>query len=159
MPNGTLPLRSDHRPGFKVQGYGQLIWQFRQCPAPASPLRGLSRITASGEHETIRAVLVLGELVRHRQQEPPIRARHRLKGLNQPLYRLAQGDLIGNLGRGRLSLTDEKQLVRFNFQSFGKFFQSLERRSCVSTFNTRDVRAQETGAPFDVALRKTLNFT
>ena len=72
------------------------------------PLCGLSRIAAIGAHETIRAVLVLGELVRHRQQEPSIRARHRLEGLNQPLYRLAQGDLIGNLGRGRLPLTNEK---------------------------------------------------
>ena len=122
----------------RTHGGGQLPWQNSHDKKSTSP-RGLSRIIASRAYETVQVLLVLGEFVSHRQQEPSIRARHRLKGLYQPLYRLAQGDLIRNLGCGRLSLTDEQQLVRLHFQSFGKFFQSLERRSCISTFNTRDV--------------------
>src|ERR1035441_166550 len=40
MPNGTITTRNGHRPCFRVQGYGQLSWQFHQCPTPASPYAG-----------------------------------------------------------------------------------------------------------------------
>jgi hypothetical protein len=50
-------------------------------------------------------------------------------------------------------------LVGFNLQRLGEFFQSRERGGCVSAFNARDVRAQETRAPLNVTLRETLDFT
>jgi len=130
-------------------------------PTPILPLPGekSEKDNAVGAHETNPGHSMLAKLIGHGQQEPAVRARHGVKRLNQPLDRLTQVHLLGHLGRRRLSLTLEEQLVGFDFQCLGEFLQSAERGRCVSAFNARDVRAQETGPPFDVALRETFNFT
>ncbi len=140
-------------PFLEASGNSRRVQPFLPTPVPPPSLEGMRRITAIGAHKAACVVSVLGKLVSHRKQQPSIRARHRLERLDQPLDRLAQVYLIGDLRRGRLSITLEEQLVGFDFQCFGKFFQSCKRGGCVSAFYTRDVRAQETGPPLDVALR------
>lgn len=102
----------------------------RKTPFAFHQLHSLPAETGEGEGRSARksclAPSVLGKLVRHRQQEPAVRAGHRLKRLNQLFNRFTQVHLIGNFGCRRFSLTLEEQLVRFDFQCFGKFFQSRE---------------------------------
>lgn len=124
----TPPPRHGYTPHFASGQKGkQRLWRFRQQPSSTFPWKqDRAGLTVSGAHRTAWVLSMLGELVCHRHQQPAVCARHGIKRLNQPFDRFTQVHLIGNLGSRRFSLTLEEQLVRFNFQCLGKFFQSCE---------------------------------
>ena len=103
------------------------------------PREGSVQVTTNNRTKQPGVLSVFGELLGHRHQEPAVCARHALKALDQPLDGLSQVHLVRDLGRGRLSLTLEEQLVRLDFQRFGELFQSRDRGCCISTLYARDV--------------------
>lgn len=78
---------------------------------------------------------------------------------DEPAQRLRHGRLA--LSRGRCRMPVEaivEKLVWLDFERAGEFFQSRKRRRGVPTFYPRNIRAQQPGSPFDIALRQSSGF-